>query len=279
MGRNTILVFLAIVAAGALGALVGSRLTGSPAEIGRGGEVTDQRVLESIERLSERLDRLAARPLPDGPAGAPMDTTVLEERLAAIENKVDAILIAAPAGAGGDAEEITTLSDEAVLTRARSLNSQKAYDQAIGYWLSILDRNPDEKVKAEALGSLGTAWSVVGQHEKAEDAYLKLIAHHGENTEEGMGATFALGWAQFRQEDFRTSAASMERVIASPVAAEHTRTWARVNRAFFGIKGGETDRPRELLLALKTEFGDDDSQSAKQVMYQVTGLLRQLDAK
>jgi len=119
------------------------------------------------------------------------------------------------------------------------LNSRKACDQAIGYWLSILDRSPDEKVKVEALTSLGTAWSVVGQHEKAEDAWRKLAAHHGENTEEGMGATFALGWSQFRQEDYARSAATMERVIASPASGENTRTWARVNRAFFGIKGGD----------------------------------------
>jgi tetratricopeptide (TPR) repeat protein len=279
MNRTAGFVLLTALCAGALGALVGSRITENPVGLGKVAAPEDRRVAEALEKLSDRVDRLALAPAMSAEGTPAPDFTALDQRLRSIEDKVDAILIAAPSRAGGAAEELTSLSDEVVLTRARSLQGQKAYDQAIGYWLSVLDRNPDDKLRAEALNGLGVGYSVVKQHVKAEEAYRKLVALHGENTEEGMTATFMLAWARFRQEHYQDGVADMEKVAASPATSEFYRNWARVNSAYFGIQDGETDRPRAVLLALKRDFGDDDSEASKRIMYQVDGLLKQLDAK
>jgi tetratricopeptide (TPR) repeat protein len=207
---------------------------------------------EALRELSERVDRLEAR------------IEAMSTDVGRIEEEVS----------GPDPR---TLDDEKLLAHATSLYGRKDYEESYRYWKELLDRDLSPEDRARALQSIGFVCRMTDRQEESERHFRALVAHHGENTPDGMFALYHVAWSRRQQEDIVGARDLMLRVSTTPHTADIWKLWSRANAADFTIQLGETGRARMMLQSLKADLAEDTSATTLRVRSYVDQLLSQLD--
>ena len=170
------------------------------------------------------------------------------------------------------------LDDEALLTKAHGLYSQKDYADAVRYFEELLKRDLTPTKRGEVLRSLGFSCRMSADHVKSEKVFRKLLAHHGEGTADGMFALYHVAWSRFQQDDAADARDIMDRVASTPHTADVWKIWARANAADFSIKLGDKARARASLESLKADLADDASPTGTRVKAYVEQMLGRLES-
>jgi pentatricopeptide repeat protein len=243
---------------------------------------------EPSSRTPEERGETPRAARPPGPAPLPLDRSVppdFEKRLGTLEKRIDELqarLDSMSTDVGRIEAEVTgpdpeQLDDAKLLAHASSLSALRDYEDALRYWLELLERDLEPDQRAQALQSVGFSYRMTGRHEQSETYFRELLAHHGENTPQGMFALYHVAWSRSNLDDLQGARDIMLRVSRTPHTEDIWKKWSRANAADFTIRLGEAARARTMLESLKADLAEDDSANGLRIRGYVDRMLADLD--
>jgi tetratricopeptide (TPR) repeat protein len=224
------------------------------------------------------MDILAASPATD--PGLATRLEEVERRLSEIERPGAPPAEATEAPAGEVALLPSSAADmtaEELAYQGRVMMGRRDYGTALAYWQAVLDGDPDEERRNEALYQSGLAYRMLKDHEKEEAAFREWAAAQEPGSAGEMSALFQVAWSLYYQKKPDEALDVMERVARSEGTHEATRPYALYHTANFAFSSGDYARARPYLVRLLEEFGESEVPNHAWVLARAKELLKQID--
>ena len=222
----------------------------------------DARLAAAVEDLTRRMDVLEHAPALANEA--PRVTAELlpsEDRLLLLERRVADLEEQLAEIRKDEALDTSSMSAEDLVAAYKAAYGRRDYKVAARLCRALLEREIDFDTKSEAMSMLGYACRFLGERDEELRTFRALVDMHGENTERGLNAVFAVGWTLASQENYEEGRREMEKVVSNPESSASIRKWARYWAANYAVRLNDHGRARQLVTGLIEEYKDSPDQN------------------